>query len=45
MMIAHRLDTVIDSDRIMTIDKGVVAEFDSPLVLLDQPNSIFAELY
>jgi ABC-type multidrug transport system fused ATPase/permease subunit len=42
--IAHRLDTIIDSDRILTMDAGVIAEFERPDVLLDNPNSIFHEL-
>ena len=42
--IAHRLDTIIDSDRILTMDAGVIAEFENPATLLDNPNSIFYEL-
>jgi len=42
--IAHRLDTIIDSDRILVMNAGVVAEFDSPDVLLEDPESIFYEL-
>jgi len=42
--IAHRLDTIIDSDRILVMNAGVVAEFDAPDVLLDNPDSIFYEL-
>jgi ABC-type multidrug transport system fused ATPase/permease subunit len=34
MTIAHRLDTIIDNDRILAMDKGIVAEFDSPKTLL-----------
>jgi ATP-binding cassette, subfamily C (CFTR/MRP), member 1 len=42
--IAHRLDTIIDSDRILVMNAGVVAEFDRPVVLLENPESIFYEL-
>ena len=42
--IAHRLDTIIDSDRILVMNSGVVAEFDSPDTLLDDSESIFYEL-
>jgi ABC-type multidrug transport system fused ATPase/permease subunit len=42
--IAHRLDTIIESDRILTVSSGVVAEFERPDVLLENPESIFYEL-
>jgi len=42
--IAHRLDTIIDSDKILVMDAGKVAEFDSPYNLLGNPTSIFAQL-
>jgi ATP-binding cassette subfamily C (CFTR/MRP) protein 1/ATP-binding cassette subfamily C (CFTR/MRP) protein 2 len=42
--IAHRLDTIIESDRILTVSAGVVAEFERPDVLLENPESIFHEL-
>ena len=42
--IAHRLDTIIESDRILTMSAGVVAEFDPPHVLLENPDSIFYDL-
>jgi ABC-type multidrug transport system fused ATPase/permease subunit len=42
--IAHRLDTIVSSDRILAINDGVVAEYDSPDVLLEDPESIFYEL-
>ncbi len=32
--IAHRIDTVLDSDRILVMDAGCVVEFDSPETLL-----------
>ncbi|XP_049887665.1 ATP-binding cassette sub-family C member 4-like [Pectinophora gossypiella] len=39
--IAHRLNTIMDSDRVLVMDKGEVAEFDHPYLLLSNPNSIF----
>jgi ATP-binding cassette, subfamily C (CFTR/MRP), member 1 len=42
--IAHRLDTIIDSDRVLVMNAGVIAEFDRPDVLLEDSNSIFYEL-
>jgi ABC-type multidrug transport system fused ATPase/permease subunit len=42
--IAHRLDTIIDSDRILVVNAGVVAEYDRPDRLLENPDSLFYEL-
>ncbi|KAI8785114.1 multidrug resistance-associated protein 1 [Biomphalaria glabrata] len=41
LTIAHRLNTVLDYDRIMVLDKGTVSEFDSPKSLLSKPDSMF----
>lgn len=43
LTIAHRLHTVLKSDRIMVLDKGSLAQLDSPGVLLTT-DGIFKEL-
>ncbi|KAK9478295.1 P-loop containing nucleoside triphosphate hydrolase protein [Lipomyces japonicus] len=42
--IAHRLNTIIDSDRIVVLAAGKVVEFDSPQTLLSDKNSMFYAL-
>ncbi len=34
LTIAHRINTVVESDRILVLNKGEIAEFDSPELLL-----------
>lgn len=41
--IAHRINTILDSDRIVVLDGGTVAEFDSPAALV-QKKGLFYEL-
>ncbi|GLV32342.1 Multidrug-Resistance like Protein 1 [Carabus blaptoides fortunei] len=41
LTIAHRLNTIMDSDRVIVLDKGQIVEFDAPNTLLQDKNSIF----
>nr|QUF59448.1 ATP-binding cassette transporter Abcc1-4 [Brachionus angularis] len=41
LTIAHRLNTILDSNRIMVLDKGKIAELDSPKNLLEKKTTIF----
>ncbi|KAF1850923.1 multidrug resistance-associated protein 1 [Cucurbitaria berberidis CBS 394.84] len=41
--IAHRINTILDSDRIIVLDKGTVAEFDTPAELVRR-KGLFYEL-
>ncbi|CAB0038330.1 unnamed protein product [Trichogramma brassicae] len=38
LTIAHRLNTVMDSDRILVMDAGTPVEFDHPYILLQKEN-------
>jgi len=36
--VAHRIPTVMDSDRVLVLDAGLVAEFDAPSKLMRRPS-------
>lgn len=43
--VAHKLDTILDYDKVAVLENGVLKEFESPHVLLSKPKSGFAQLY
>lgn len=45
LTIAHRLDTVLEYDRIMVLENGEIVEFDQPNVLLQKRDGFLSELY
>lgn len=43
-IIAHRVQTVMECDRVLVLDKGTVSEFDTPENLLKKPESAFGAI-
>lgn len=43
--IAHRLNTIIDYDKVLVMDKGTVVEYDKPSVLLQDHDGVLTELF
>jgi ATP-binding cassette, subfamily C (CFTR/MRP), member 1 len=43
--VAHKLDTILDFDKVIVLDTGKVVEVDDPYMLLSNPDSAFAKLY
>lgn len=41
LCIAHRLATIAFYDRILVMEQGTIAEFDTPLNLYDREGSVF----
>jgi ABC-type multidrug transport system fused ATPase/permease subunit len=44
LTIAHRLDTIVDSDRVIVLDRGEVVEQGAPKVLLENTSGYFYSL-
>ncbi|XP_033637674.1 multidrug resistance-associated protein 5-like [Asterias rubens] len=44
LIIAHRLNTILDCDKIMVMEKGQIVELDTPKALLADPASQFSAM-
>ena len=44
LTIAHRLHTIMDCDRVLVLDHGRVAEYDTPQKLSADPDSVFGAM-
>jgi ATP-binding cassette subfamily C (CFTR/MRP) protein 1 len=45
LTIAHRLNTILDSDKVLVMQDGRALEFGAPKELLSDPRSLFASLH
>ncbi|GAA5992543.1 hypothetical protein JCM5350_008275 [Sporobolomyces pararoseus] len=44
LTVAHRIETIVDYDRILVLGSGKVIEFDKPQTLLDKQDGAFREM-
>ena len=44
LTIAHRIDTILESDRVLVLSNGRRLEYDSPQTLCADPTSEFAKI-
>jgi len=45
LAVAHKIETIMDFDKVAVLDAGELVEFDNPYTLLDVPGSAFSKLY
>ena len=44
LTVAHRLNTIMDSDKVLVMDNGIASEYDTPSNLLARTDSLFSGL-
>ncbi|XP_071838678.1 ATP-binding cassette sub-family C member 4-like isoform X3 [Apostichopus japonicus] len=44
LTVAHRLNTIMDSDRVLVMEEGKVIEYDEPFLLLQQNDGFFTRM-
>lgn len=44
LTVAHRLNTIMDSDKVLVMDYGRIVDFDHPYLLLQNHNSVFYKM-
>ncbi|CAH1406845.1 unnamed protein product [Nezara viridula] len=44
LTIAHRINTIMDYDRVLVLDQGCVLEYDPPAILLENKSSAFYKM-
>lgn len=44
LTVAHRLNTILDSDRVMVLEAGNIIEFDTPIRLYENATGAFRKL-
>ncbi|KAL1506357.1 hypothetical protein ABEB36_005737 [Hypothenemus hampei] len=44
LLVAHKLQSTLNCDKIIVMDNGKIVEFDSPKTLLENPDSMFSHM-
>lgn len=44
LTVAHRLNTIMDSDKVLVMESGTMVEFDHPYILLQNSTGVFYKM-